>query len=298
MTGDVADVTTPLNEARETNGITSRLMLAYAEREGGREAVEAVLRHAGLDGREAELRDENTWFSFDAKVRLFEALAAVLGDPAATRRAGALSLELNVADGLKLALRALGSPRLVYQQIVRANAKFTTRHAMELVELGGHHARISFRDLTGGDVHRLDCAYNVGLLSCVPALFGRAPARVTHPVCAVDGAEKCLYDITWDPPGGVSLRRRGARRGRRRRGARRRGRCARAAARGGRGRAGARRAARRARAAGPPRRVAAGAERARRPSPALRAGPRVAGGSRLPAAPPGAARPDRAQRRA
>src|SRR3954454_23585531 len=205
--GDVTDATsTPLSEARETNGITSRLMLAYAERQGGREAVEAVLRHAALEGREAELRDENTWFSFDAKVRLFDALAAVPGAPAATRKAGALSLELNVADGLKLALRALGSPRLVYQQIVRANAKFTTRHAMELVELGHHHARISFRDLTGGDVHRLDCAYNVGLLSCVPALFGRAPARVTHPVCAVDGAEKCLYDITWAPPGGVSLR--------------------------------------------------------------------------------------------
>src|SRR4051812_29743369 len=147
-------------------------MLAYAERVGGPEAVGALLRRAGLAEHEAELRDENTWFSFDTKVRLFEALAEVLGDPAATRKAGATSLELNVADGLKLALRALGSPRIVYQQIVRANAKFTTRHAMELVDLGRRHARIRFTDLTDGEIHRLDCAYNVGLLSCVPALFG------------------------------------------------------------------------------------------------------------------------------
>jgi len=133
----VADGTTPTpaREARETNGITSRLMLAYAERVGGRAAVGAVLERAGLAGREAELRDENTWFSFANKVRLFEALAEVLDDPAATRKAGETSLDLNVAVGLKLALRALGSPKMVYQQIVRANAKFTTRHSMELLAI-------------------------------------------------------------------------------------------------------------------------------------------------------------------
>src|SRR5436305_8681552 len=97
---------TPLRDrdARETNGMTSRLMLAYAERIGGREAVEAVLDRAGLAPYEAELRDENTWFSFATKVALFEALAEVLDDPLATRRAGEVGLELNVADGLKLAL--------------------------------------------------------------------------------------------------------------------------------------------------------------------------------------------------
>jgi diguanylate cyclase (GGDEF)-like protein len=188
----------PLREARETGGMTSRIMLGYAERAGGREAVEAVLEHAGLAGREAELRDENTWFSFATKVRLFEALVAVLDDPEATRRAGAAALELNVGEGLKVALRALGSPRLVYQHIVRANGRFSARHAMELLELGTGHARLRFVDVTGAAIHPLDCRYNVGLLSCIPALFGQPPARVTHPVCAVDGGEACIYEVTWE----------------------------------------------------------------------------------------------------
>jgi len=42
-------------EARETSGMTSRLILDYVEREGGAQAVEAVLARAGLAGREAEL---------------------------------------------------------------------------------------------------------------------------------------------------------------------------------------------------------------------------------------------------
>src|SRR5437763_1368020 len=50
------------------------------------------------------------------------------------------------------------------------------------------------------DVHPVDCQYNIGLLSGVPALFGLEPARVTHPACAVDGADGCVYEITWERP--------------------------------------------------------------------------------------------------
>ena len=185
-------------DARETNGLTSRLMLAYAKREGGREAVDAVLAGAGCSGLESELNDENTWFSFDRKISLFEALVEVLRDPDATRKAGASALEANVGEGLKIALRALGSPRLVYQHIVRANAKFSVRHEMRLLDLGADSARMEFVDVTGGEIHELDCNYTIGLLSCVPALFGQAPARVSHPACAALGAERCVYELKWD----------------------------------------------------------------------------------------------------
>jgi diguanylate cyclase (GGDEF)-like protein len=182
----------------DTSGLTSRLMLAYAEREGGPDAVCAVLEAAGVAEHADLLLDERSWFPFAVKVRLFEALAEVLEDPAATRHAGAAALELNVATGLKVALRALGSPRLVYQQIIRANGKFSARHAMETLELGRESARIAFSDLGGEPVHPLDCQYNIGLLSCVPAIFGRPPARVTHTTCAARGADACVYDVAWD----------------------------------------------------------------------------------------------------
>ena len=42
----------PVLEARETSGMTSKLVLAYAEKQGGREAVEQILRRCGLEDRE------------------------------------------------------------------------------------------------------------------------------------------------------------------------------------------------------------------------------------------------------
>ena len=133
----------PVLEARETSGMTSKLVLSYAELEGGRSAVDELLSRCGLSDREAELRDENMWCSYETKIKLFEALAETLDDPHATQSLGASALELGVADGLKTALRALGSPALVYRNIVRANAKFSCVQALDLLELAHPQADLA-----------------------------------------------------------------------------------------------------------------------------------------------------------
>ena len=184
-------------EPREASGLTTRLVLAYVERVGGKGAVAELLVRCGLRGREAELRDENAWFADSTRVCLFEAATEVLEDPLAVRHMGEAALELNVGQALKLTLRALGSPRLIYSNIVRANAKFNRVHRMELLELGEGRARIRNRPLGGIPHHAVDCQYNVGLLSCVPLLFGQEPARVRHYECIGSGAEACIYEVEW-----------------------------------------------------------------------------------------------------
>ena len=187
----------PVLEARDTSGMTSKLVLAYAERQGGTPAVREILRRCGFEDREQELWNESSWFSFETKIRLFEAAAYVLEDPHVMRRVGESALELSVGGGLKAALRTLGTPGLVYRNVVRANAKFNTVQDMELLEIGRDHARVRFWDLAGVGFHQLDCDYTAGMLSCVPALFGQPLAQISHPVCGVNGAEACIYDISW-----------------------------------------------------------------------------------------------------
>ncbi|HEX6458684.1 MAG TPA: HD domain-containing phosphohydrolase [Thermoleophilaceae bacterium] len=189
------------DEPQETSGMTSRLILAYVEQRGGRAALERVLELCGLTEAEADLRNEGHWFSFATKVRLFEAAAEVLDDPQVARHLGERAIDLNVGEALKLTLRALGSPRLVYENIIRANGKFTATARMELLESSSSHARIAYVDVTGTPHHPLDCQYNQGMLSCVPALFGLPLARVSHPLCRGDGEEACVYDVSWESGG-------------------------------------------------------------------------------------------------
>src|SRR3954452_1339637 len=192
-------------EAHETSGMTSRLILAYLEHRGGRAAVDRVLELCGLEDAEPDLRDEGHWFSFGTKVRLLIAASEVLDDPQVARHLGERAIDLNVGEALKLTLRALGSPRLVYENVVRANGKFTTTARMDLLDSSSSHARIAYVDVSGTPFHPLDCQYNQGMLSCVPALFGLPLARVRHPVCAGDGGDACVYHVSWEP-GGLYVR--------------------------------------------------------------------------------------------
>jgi diguanylate cyclase (GGDEF)-like protein len=191
-------------ERRHTSGLTSRLILAYVQRQKGRDGVREVLRRCGLEDAQERLQDENYWFDFDTKIRLFEAASAVLDDPDVALHIGGAALDLNVAPSVKVALRAFGSPRLIYANIVRASAKFTWAHRWDVLENGSGHASLRYSDAAGVGYHRFDCQYNRGLLSCVPQMFGLPAADVGHERCAVDGADACVYDVRWVTKG-VSL---------------------------------------------------------------------------------------------
>ncbi|MFL5519273.1 MAG: GAF domain-containing protein, partial [Gemmatimonadales bacterium] len=193
----VPDALDEVPEPRETGGVTTRLILDYVERERGRDGVEALLAATGLRGREQQLRDENHWSSFDTKIALLDGAAEVLDDPLAARHIGEAGMDFNVAPGLILSLRALGSLRLLYKNIPKTCSKFTSTHRMEALEVGRHHARIAYTDISGTGYHPADCELNVGFLSCAPIVFGLPLARITHPVCARDGGDTCIYEIRW-----------------------------------------------------------------------------------------------------
>jgi diguanylate cyclase (GGDEF)-like protein len=179
------------------SGLTSRLILAYVEREAGGQAVERMLALAGLSDVETQLHDENHWFSYDTKLALWSAAEEVLEDPEIAEHVGATVLELSVAMGLKHTLRALGTPGFVYSNVVRANAKFNWAHQLVVLERDTARVRMRYTDLAGVGYHRYDCAYTKGLLSTVPRLFGLPLAHVEHPVCGARGDRCCEFEVRW-----------------------------------------------------------------------------------------------------
>src|SRR5271166_2617318 len=192
-----ADVTSAWRRDHAGSGLTSRLILAYVEREAGGQAVRRMLAQAGLAGSENGLRDENYWFSYETKLALWSAAEQTLDDPLVAEHVGAAALDLSVAIGLKRALRALGTPGFVYLNVVRANAKFNWAHQLDVLDRGPGRVRMRYTDIAGVGYHRYDCAYTKGLLATVPQLFGLPPARVTHRVCGADGDPWCDFDVRW-----------------------------------------------------------------------------------------------------
>ncbi len=180
-----------------TSGLTSRLILTYVERAAGQRAVEAVVRRAGLVGREHDLRDPSHWFEFSTKVALFRAAASVLGRPDVAWRIGQAAADAPALSGFKLALRAVGTPRLVYGVLPGTAGRLTRAHRLELLHLEDGFARFRYVDVAGVGYNAFDCQYTSGMLSAVPTMFGEPHAHVDHTSCRLNGAADCIHEVEW-----------------------------------------------------------------------------------------------------
>ena len=94
---------------KETPGSTASLIIDHVLRRAGEEALDAVLARAGLDLQLEELVDERRWLSYEDRIALFDAAAAVLDDPGVAYEVGTEVLASSVA-GLIPALQAMGGP--------------------------------------------------------------------------------------------------------------------------------------------------------------------------------------------
>jgi diguanylate cyclase (GGDEF)-like protein len=189
---------TSLGEARETSGATTGGLLRYVRSVAGEDAVERVLERAGVPYTAGQLENQAIWWSYQTRIRLFEAATEVVGDPRLMFRVGAAAMQTGLAHSIVILLRAMGTPRQVFRQLPRAVAKFSTTSTMEIVESGATSATIRFTLHPGFEHSRLDCIYAQGLLTTVPTVFGLPAAEIEHDECESDGAPSCLYRLTWD----------------------------------------------------------------------------------------------------
>jgi diguanylate cyclase (GGDEF)-like protein len=185
------------DEARETSGATTLLLLGHVEERGGPAAVEEVLRRARVDLTPDQLRDPSRWVGYDTRIRLFRAATEVLGDPTTMRQVGAAAIVHGAHHALILVVRSLGSPRAVFRALHRAVPKFTTTSTMEVLSTTRTSAELDYRLHDGYEHSRLDCEYAQGLFESIPTVFGLPPARVEHPQCQSDGFPTCRYSVTW-----------------------------------------------------------------------------------------------------
>jgi diguanylate cyclase (GGDEF)-like protein len=184
-------------QRRETSSATTRLVLAWVEEHGGPDAVARVWADADVRESPEQLREPARWTSYDTRIRLFEAVAREFGDPRALFSIGSAVVTQSVTPSLLLLLRALGSPAQVYRRAARAVPTFSSTSTMRVLEVGRASARIDYRLHDGYPHSRLDCLYAQGLLCSIPTLFGLPQAQVVHDQCESDGAEACLYTLSW-----------------------------------------------------------------------------------------------------
>ena len=164
----------------------------------GEEGVQNLLAVAQSSRTAAYLDDLTNWIPFDEAMALFAAAAELTGDDDIARHAGEETIAQHTGTPVATLMRSLGSPEEIFHQITQAGSKFTTASVLDAIEVTPGHATLTSHACPGFTRTRQSCDWAKGLISQPPVLFGLPPAIVTESVCQVDGAESCIYEVSWD----------------------------------------------------------------------------------------------------
>jgi diguanylate cyclase (GGDEF)-like protein len=176
----------------------SSVLVRRVRRLCGEKGVTALLELSGTDRSVGYLDDLTNWITYDEAMALFNAAVEVTGEEDIARQIGEETLAQHAGTPVATLMRSLGSPEEIYRQITQAGSKFTTVSKLDAVEVTPGRALIRERVLPGFDRTKPHCDWAKGLLSQPTILFGLPPAVVTESECQVEGAEACVYEITWD----------------------------------------------------------------------------------------------------
>ena len=177
----------------------SAILVRRARAAGGEAAVGELLRRAGSARDAAYLEDVGNWISHDEAVALFDAAAAMTGDPRIGLRIGEEAVRQHAGTPVATLLRNLGAPEEVFRQITATVSKFSTVTEMSALYADRGRAIVRSRARDGFIRHPHLCDWARGLLSQPTVLFGLPPASVEEVECQARGADQCLYQVTWDP---------------------------------------------------------------------------------------------------
>jgi signal transduction histidine kinase len=186
--------------APEIHALFVRPFLDDARERLGAAAVQALL--ASLGTHEEALADPGAWVSLRFTEALVEAVVAAEGDEGVLARAAASSFCARYMGPLRAVLRAFGAPGFAYAQMARGLPRFNKVGVLRITHQSRGRVVFAYRGLPGAPRERtpLICAGRRAQMAALPSLFDLPPAEVRHDVCALKGADECVYDVRWREP--------------------------------------------------------------------------------------------------
>ena len=201
MTVEAEQTTSDPGHRDEVSGVVVHVLINLVHDLKGDVGVAQALALAGDSRSFAALADMGAWSSLEEAVALFNAAALVTGDgavgspcrgEAALRRPTAPAWSTASGPWVRRPPRSSTSNPW--------SGHFDATSEAVALEVATDHALIQVLPLSGEGRHAHLCEMTRGLLSQVPALYGRGPALISETECSARGGRYCLYALSWEEP--------------------------------------------------------------------------------------------------
>jgi signal transduction histidine kinase len=164
----------------------------------GREVVEEVVAETRMNID--YLKHGSHWISLHYYCRMLDKLVERSGDPSAAYSAG---LYGSVKEGMG-AVRTLASsfltPGAAYRFCVYSTSCWNRIAEWKILEMSRSRGVFSAQFRNGCGHTKNNCLAIQGFLASVPQLWHLPPANVREIECSCEGADACVYEVTWQKP--------------------------------------------------------------------------------------------------
>ncbi len=148
--------------------------------------------------RESHLTDPAYWVSNEFSLALFENVHTVVPTPNPLIEVGVGAVRESLSKRMLFAARLLG-PVATARQAAKINARFNKTKDVSLIDSSDRSMAFELRYRPGFKVTKNVCHWNIGIYTEIARLTGVTNVKAEETRCIVDGADHCIFKLTWDP---------------------------------------------------------------------------------------------------
>ena len=183
---------------RHVANMAFRLVLETIETAHGRVGVAAALERAREHRPLEELTDDTCWSSYDQFRSFLESAAETLGGVEGLHAIGDAPITAGSRPSTLELVEALGSPHALFAGTASSGSNgVTTFMVSRGQQTGPDEWLIENRAKDGFEPFAANCAFNRGLLTIGPRLFGYDDCTVVEETCQLRGADACQFRVRW-----------------------------------------------------------------------------------------------------
>ena len=183
-------------------GLSKMVFLYFRDRYGEKELEKFVYNtRMNLD----YAMDRTNWVSASYIFRLLDALVEYTGDPRSAFEAGTYSCRSNYLGPLALVCARFFTVQGAFKFTANSAELWSKVNEWKLEEMGRHSCVVSVKN-TCYPQNKNNCLCIQGTLAALPRLHNQPRASVKEVKCACEGADRCVYHITWDNPSPLKQR--------------------------------------------------------------------------------------------
>ena len=170
-------------------------VLRYLEEKYGHEKLENFIYETKMNL--AYLENENNWVSYDYFCRLLAKLVEYTGNPRAPFIAGLYTTKKECYGDLQTFFSRLGTPGSTYKFIAEYTPRYSKLNKWEISDLKRDSCIIILKMLSEYKQNKNNCLNVQGILASIPTLWKLTLAKVEEVECAAEGADSCVYRVSW-----------------------------------------------------------------------------------------------------